>query len=84
MKTATVLTTTALCCVLCACSEPTPAPTVPQPAIPAATAAAPITLENQGVLTDTQRAGLNGANEMTDLLKQADEERRKQLEAQGL
>jgi hypothetical protein len=36
------------------------------------------------VLTDTQRAGLNGANEMSDLLKQADEERRKQLEAQGL
>ena len=38
----------------------------------------------RGVLTDTQRAGLNGANEMSDLLKQADEERRKQLEAQGL
>jgi hypothetical protein len=35
------------------------------------------------VLTDTQREGLNGASEVSDVLKQADEERRKQMEAQG-
>jgi hypothetical protein len=84
MKTATGLTTTALCLVLNGCSEPSPAPAAPQPATPAATAAAPLTTENQGVLTDNQREGLNGADEVNDVLKQADEARRKQMEAQEL
>lgn len=82
MKTATSLAIAALLAALTGCSDPAPAPAAP-PAAPAATAA-PITPETQGVLTDNQRDGLNGANQVSDVLKQADEERRKQLEAQGL
>jgi hypothetical protein len=77
MNTAVALTVTALVAALTACSEPAPGPAE----APIPTAA--ITPENQGVLTDTQREGLNGASEVSDVLKQADEERRKQMEAQG-
>lgn len=84
MKTVTGLTTSVLCLMLGGCSEPTPAPAAPQPAASVESAAVPLTQENQGVLTDTQREGLNGADQVNDVLKQADEARRKQMEAQGL
>lgn len=84
MKTVSGLTTTALCIVLSGCSEPATAPQpTAQPTAPVATAVS-VTPDNQGVLTDNQRAGLNSATEVSDMLKQADEARRKQLDAPGL
>jgi hypothetical protein len=66
-----------------ACSDPPAEPAEPVQSAPAE-AAPPtrITAENQGILTDTQRDGLNGANQASALLQQAEEERRKQLEEQ--
>ena len=69
---------------IAACSEQPTEPTQPiDTAPPEAAAPAQITEDNQGVLTDAQRAGFNAANETSALLQKAEEERRKQLEAQG-
>jgi hypothetical protein len=84
MKFTISMASTAFVVVLSSCSEPAPAPTATPPSAPPAATAAPITPENQGILTDTERDGLNGASQVSDGLKQADEERRKQMEAQGL
>jgi hypothetical protein len=65
---------------LSACSEPTPAPEAP--AQPAVEQPAAISSENQGVLTDRQRETYNAANQVSNLLNDADAERRRQLEAQ--
>ncbi len=65
------------------CSDP---PAAPQAApAPAETAApAQISEDRQGVLTDTQREGLNTANQMSGALEEAERKRREQMEAQGL
>ncbi|MES2605644.1 MAG: hypothetical protein V4603_11960 [Pseudomonadota bacterium] len=87
MKTNVLLISMIASMLLSGCSEPTipPAPT-PSPTPSAAAAPAPteIKREQQGVLTDTQRAGYNAANQASDVLKKAEEERRKQMEAQGI
>ena len=69
---------------IAACSEQPAEPTQPiDTAPPEAATPAQITEDNQGVLTDAQRDGLNAANQASALLQQAEAERRKQLEAQG-
>jgi hypothetical protein len=66
----------ALC--LSACSEPAPE----APAQPAAAAPTEINAENQGVLTDRQRETYNAANQVSNVLNDADAARRRQLETQ--
>ncbi len=70
---------------LFACSEPPAAPEQPAPT-PQAETAAPtqISEDRQGILTNTQREGLNSANQVSGLLEDAEAERRKRMEAQGL
>lgn len=85
MRMMTLLTTVMLSTFLTSCSEKQPS--VPPAPTPQAAVAAPpeeIKQEQQGVLTDTQRQGFNAANQMSDTLKKAEEERRKQMEAQGI
>jgi hypothetical protein len=76
-----------LCVGLAACSDPAPPPAAEAPAPAAATTerSTPqaITRENQGVLTDTQAAGINRANQVSNVLEDAEKERRRQLEAAG-
>jgi hypothetical protein len=70
---------------LLACSEPPAAPEQPAPTPQAqSTAPAQISEANQGVLTDTQREGMNTANQVSGLLEEAEKKRREQMEAQGL
>ena len=73
--------------VLSGCSKPAAPPAAP----PAASQPAPprqpiptITKDNQGILTDSQRDGLNGANQVSGVLQKADEEQRKKMKEQGL
>ena len=87
MRTMTLLATVMLSTLLTSCSEKQPpVPPAPTPKAAAATTEPPteIKKEEQGVLTDTQRQGFNAANQMSDTLKKAEEERRKQMEAQGI
>lgn len=67
---------------LAACSEPPPAPEVtPPPATTETAAPTEISKDQQGILTDTQRQGLNAANQVSNLLEDAEAERRRKLEA---
>jgi TolA-binding protein len=86
MKTTAILSTLMLTAMLCSCSEPASAPVASTPDADTTAAQPPkeIKQENQGVLTDTQRQGFNAANQMSDTLKKAEEERRKQMEKQGI
>jgi hypothetical protein len=97
MKTLFALPVVLLCTLLQGCSDSTPSSsaTTAEPVAAGTGAAATeqavpterateITKENQGILTNMQREGLNAANQTSDLLKEADEARRKQIEAQGL
>ncbi len=86
MKSA-ILIAALLSTVLSGCSKPAPPPAAPVAAGQPATArqAIPtITKDNQGILTDTQRDGLNGANQVSDVLQKAEEERQKKMKEQGL
>lgn len=70
---------------LSGCSEPPAAPEQPAPTPQVeSTAPAQISEANQGVLTDTQREGMNTANQVSGLLEEAEKKRREQMEAQGL
>ncbi len=89
MKNTYVIAVVMLSTVLAGCSKPAAPATAPpatasQPALAKQAPPKVITKENQGVLTDTQRDGLNGANQVSDVLQRADEERRKQMKEQGL
>lgn len=72
---------------LAACSDPAPPPAAEAPAPVAATTerSTPqqITRENQGILTDAQAAGINRANQVSNVLEDAEKERRRQLEEAG-
>jgi hypothetical protein len=85
MKTALVIPVM-LSFALAGCSKPAAPPAAPaaasQPAPPKR--AETITKENQGILTDTQRDALNGANQVSGVLKKAEEDRQKQMKEQGL
>ena len=86
MKHSTRVLAASLCIGLVACSDPPPAPAAP--AAPPAEAAATterstpqqITRDNQGVLTDAQAAGLNAANQVSNVLEDAEKERQRKLE----
>ncbi|HTQ99103.1 MAG TPA: hypothetical protein VMH83_03895 [Candidatus Acidoferrum sp.] len=81
-RIAATLLTTAL---LGACSKPaeTPPPK-PQAATVSPSKGGEITKENQGILTDTQAKAMNEANQVSNNLEKAEEERRKKMEAQGI
>ena len=65
---------------LIACSEPPPAPeAAAKTATTESAAPTDISKVNQGILTDTQREGLNAANQVSNLLKDGEAERRKKL-----
>jgi hypothetical protein len=68
---------------LLSCSDSNSDAASATPATTTPSEGAPVTAANQGILTDIQAQGLNGANQVSDVLKQADEERKKQLDAQG-
>ena len=86
MKTALVIPALILGFALAGCSKPAAPPAAPaaasQPAPPKR--AETITRENQGILTDAQRDGLNNANQVSNVLKKAEEDRQKQMKEQGL
>lgn len=70
----------------CSKSEP-PAPAAQPVAKPAAVSPSKggeITKENQGILTDTEAKGMNQANQVGNVLKDADEARKKQMKEQGI
>jgi hypothetical protein len=83
------LLATGLCVAgLAACSEPPAPATDAPPAQPAAATtdrATPqqITRDNQGVLTDAQAAGINAANQVSNVLEDAEKARQRQLEEAG-
>jgi len=86
MKTALFIPAALLGFALAGCSKPAAPPAAPpapsQPAPPKR--AETITKENQGILTDAQRDGLNNANQVSNVLKKAEEDRQKQMKEQGL
>lgn len=66
-----------------ACSEQAAGPAQAiDTAPPEAGAPAQISEDQQGVLTDAQRATYNAANQASDLLQQAEDARRKEIDAQ--
>lgn len=89
MKHALVTAIVLLSVVLSGCSKPAAPAVAPSASASQSTPAkqAPpttITKENQGILTDTQRDGYNAANQVSDVLKKADEEQRRKMKEQGL
>jgi hypothetical protein len=72
--------------IACSDQPPTDQPPVPAQPVAATTERSTpqqITRENQGVLTDAQAAGINAANQVSNVLEDAEKERRRQLEAAG-
>lgn len=67
-----------------ACSDPPPAAEAPAAPATATTTerSTPeqITRETQGVLTDAQAAGINAANQVSNVLEDAEKERQRKLE----
>ena len=75
--------------LLSACSKSAP----PAPAAESTAAKPPavspakggeITKENQGILTDTEAKGMNQANQVGNVLQDAEEARKKQMKEQGI
>jgi hypothetical protein len=75
--------------LLTACSKPEPPappakPVAAQPPAVSPSKGGEITKENQGILTDTEAKGMNQANQVGNVLKDADEARKKQMKEQGI
>ena len=68
--------------LLFGCSDPPPAAEAPASATVPRSTPEEITRDNQGVLTDAQAAGINRANELSNVLEDAEAERRRKLEEQ--